>query len=171
MKAETKTKLEEIYWVYLPFVRSLRRYLRQRQGWKWNRNHNWNWWSRRNTKGGTISTATGNHPRRSKRSSTRRRGGILLQEGGIWIWINHGQRSAWPSGRWPYPSTVWLRDVQVGIPATPTSSYIIFTVTWMTILWSSTKALAPTLCEISATFLYPRRKYWQNSTTILNRGS
>ena len=72
--------------------------------------------------------------------------------------------NGWPSRRWPRPSTVWLRDVQVGRSVTPTSSYIIFTVTWMKLLWSSTKALDPTLCEISATFLYPRRKYWQDTS-------
>ena len=152
---ETTTKLEEIYWVYPPFVRSLGRYLRRRHDRNWNHNQNWNWWSRSNTKRSTLSTATGNNLRRSTRSSRMRRGGILLQEGGILIWRNHGQRSGWPSRRLTRPSTVWLRGVQVGRPATPTSSYIKFTVTWMTPLRSSTKALAPTLSTISATFLYP----------------
>ena len=114
-----------------PFVRSLRSYLRRWQYRNWNRNYNWNWRSRSNTKRRTISTTTGNHPRRSTRSSRMRRGGILLQKGGILIWRNHGQRSGRTSCRWPRPSTVWLRDVQVGRPATPTSSYIQFTVTWI----------------------------------------
>ena len=47
-----------------PFVRSLGRYLRRRHDRNWNHNQNWNWWSRSNTKRMTISTATGNHPRR-----------------------------------------------------------------------------------------------------------
>ena len=38
-------------------------------------------WLMRNTKRGTRSTATGNHPRRSKRSSIRRRvGGLIYYE-------------------------------------------------------------------------------------------
>ena len=41
MTEGTTTKSEEIYW-YTPFVRSLRRDLRQQQDQNWNRNHNWN---------------------------------------------------------------------------------------------------------------------------------
>ena len=64
-----------------PFVRSLPHYLIRKHNRNWNRNQNWNQWSRRNTNRSTRYTASGNHPRRSKRSSIRRRvGGLIYYE-------------------------------------------------------------------------------------------
>ena len=74
MMVDTTTNIEGIYLVYPPFVRSLGCYLRRRHDRNWNHNQNWNLWSRSNTKRSTLSTATGNHPRRSTRSSRMRRG-------------------------------------------------------------------------------------------------
>ena len=70
-----------------PFVCSLSCYLRRRHDRNWNRNQNWNGCSRSNTKRRTISTATGNHPRRKtiSISKSRGRGFFLLQEGGRWM--------------------------------------------------------------------------------------
>ena len=75
-------------------MRSLHRYLRQQQDRNCNCNHNWNWWSRMNTNRKTVSTNTGNHPKRRKRNSIRKRGmeGSLLQELGRWMWRHHEQR-------------------------------------------------------------------------------
>ena len=72
--------------------------------------------------------------------------------------------TGWPSHRRPRPSTDWLRDAQVWRLAKPTSSCMICTVTCRKLLWSSTKYLAPTLGKTSATFLYPRSKFWQDTS-------
>ena len=63
--------------------------------------------------------------------------------------------TGWHSQGLPRSSSARWRDVQVGQPASPTSSFISCTQMWRTPCLYSTSYLAPTPSTISVIFLYP----------------